>query len=66
MESFALSPLCADSGVVYCLVSLTSGSLTYLTVYNTDATVDNTNSYRMACLVSGYRLPLSLFWSLLY
>ncbi|KAL8605184.1 hypothetical protein ACOMHN_031125 [Nucella lapillus] len=54
----------STSGQVYCLVSITSGSSTYLTVYNTDTAVDSSNTYRMACLVfekSGSSVSMSQY-----
>lgn len=42
----------AASGELYCLHSTTVGSYTYLYVYNTDTTTDESTTYRFTCYVS--------------
>ncbi|XP_067660574.1 uncharacterized protein [Haliotis asinina] len=38
-------------GSLYCIYSTTSGNNTYLTLYNNDATTDESTTYRFTCMV---------------
>lgn len=49
---WSLCYVLAASGELYCLHSTTVGSYTYLYVYNTDATTDESTTYRFTCYVS--------------
>ncbi|XP_033743689.1 uncharacterized protein LOC117329713 isoform X2 [Pecten maximus] len=41
----------SSSGLLYCLNSLTYNSSTYINMYNTDTTTDESSTYRFSCLV---------------
>lgn len=38
-------------GTLYCIHTATSGGSTYLTLYNADATVDNSATFQFVCMV---------------
>ncbi|XP_021339076.1 uncharacterized protein LOC110440367 isoform X2 [Mizuhopecten yessoensis] len=41
----------SSSGFLYCLYSFTDSSMTYINLYNTDSTTDESSTYRFTCLV---------------
>ena len=43
-------------GTLYCMHTATSGGSTYLTLYNADATVDNSATFQFVCMVRDHSL----------
>ncbi|XP_078324123.1 uncharacterized protein LOC144617495 isoform X2 [Crassostrea virginica] len=45
------NPMFSADGTLYCIHTATSGGSTYLTLYNADATVDNSATFQFVCMI---------------